>query len=1224
MTIILALLAALLGPMFIDWTAYRASFETEASHILGHPVSVRGTADARLLPYPTLTFTNVVIGEDPKAPLMTVGAFNMEIELFPLLSGEFRVTEMHVVKPELNVRIAGDGTVEWIPAQGRTQIDPGKVILNKVDIEDGSLTVDDARRTAPVRITDVNARLDARSLLGPYKVDGTLKVDGDGYTVKAATGSGDESGRVPLKGTIVPDNRPVLLALDGAVETKDRRPIWKGKGTLNRVIAKDDRDTLPWNVDADLEISSAQVLAKSLQFQYGAEDRPFSMSGAATLDLQAETPSFDAVLSARQIDLDRTLGSGPDAPVDLTGALSALSTTLSDLPVPPIAGRIGFDVPGVVVGGSVMSDLRLDVTSASRGWTIETLEATLPGHTSLAAHGRLDTQPAVSFHGDMKLASDQPSTLVSWWYPAHAKTALDAFSLSASMEASAEGLSLNQIVASQKDGKLTGALSFLPGGPAALRPRITLSLEADRLDEAQVEAVSGLFAGTDGKDGAGPDVVLQAAVGSLIAGNASAEGLDVSASLVDGTLDIDRLFVRSLAGARVSMAGTVKNISTVPDGSVQLRLSAEKMDGVADLVHGLWPDARVAPFLTAAAPFLSPVSLEATVLAKAAGEGTDVRLEAKGNLASTTLAGNLAFTGRVDSWDAANVSLDFNVNGPDGADLMRQFGLDVPKVGAAGVGSLTVSAMGKPKDGLAVVSTVRMGPTDAKLNGSVTLQRNAKPAAELDLDLKSPDVGPLLALTGNVMQGVMATTPVDISAHLSNVGGKLRIQRLTGKASDVPLSGELVLDRSADVPVLSGNLAFDSASLASLAEAALGPGVLDFPIVESRSPWPEAPFGNALLDGFDTDLSLAFTELSISDQLAAHDARLSLRSSASGIAFDGISAKLAGGDLGGNLEIKSDLDGSAALSGTLKLAGASTDELVWQRDGRPVARGRLGIDAQVNATGRTIAGWMASLSGGGSVAIEDGSIASMNTRAFSSVVRTADSGKELSDDAIRQLFQDNVDVGDLAFSRLDATFTLTSGTLRAPSIVVQGGASETSASATVDLPHMSLQSEWRLAPNAADFAVSGGAVPQVSVLFSGPLDTPRRKIDVTALTSYLGIRNLEKETERVLLMQADILERELLTRTVQRDREALAHDIRLAAEAKARSEAEAAARKALEEQAPPPADGKKAAAGNGTDDFATQILNDLKKHQPAAPGSKLPPLPGVNVGPPPGGTTSAP
>lgn len=1225
-TIILALAVALVGPVFVDWTAYRAAFEEQASRIIGHPVEVRGTADARFLPYPSLSFSDVVIGEDASKPLMTVRQFNMEIELFPLLSGQFKVTEMHMVEPELNVRIARDGTLEWIPAEERSPIDPGKVTLSGVDIENGVINIDDARRSAPLALTGIDMRLDARSLNGPYKAEGTFKVDDVAYEVKAGTGSTDAAGRIPLKGTLTSGRYPVSLALDGALEARERRPIWRGKGTLSRVIAKDDRAALPWALTSDLEVTSRQILGKTLEFRYGAEDRPFTITGAATIDLQGE-PRFDAVLSARQIDLDRTLGKGPDAPVDLPGALNALAASLSGLPVPPIAGHVGFDIPGIVVGGNILSDLRLDVGTAADGWSVDTLSAVLPGQTQLAAQGKVTIRPTLDFTGDVALSVPQPATLLSWWMPDRPKTALDPFEAKGKLDASPAGFVLSNLAAKLKDGKLAGDVEFTPGRPK-LNPRLTLALDADQLDVADISAVAKLFAGSGGDRGAGPDVIVQAAVGNLIAGDARAEGVDISASLINSTLDVDRLFVRSLSGARLTAAGTIRDVTTVPDGSVQLRLSAEKMDGVADLMRAVLPDAKATQLFRTAAPFLSPTSIEATVLAKASGQGTDVRLEVKGSAARTDIVGALSFLGRIDRWDEAKTTLDLTLKGPDGADLMRQFGLDVPSIGDAGLGSLTISTLGKPKDGLAVMAKASMGPTDIALKGSASLARGADPEAELDLDLKSPDIGALLALSGNIMQGVVASTPAELAAHLSARGRKLAIQRLVGTVGGERTTGELAIERGASVPRVTGRLAVDAASLAGLAETVLGSGVLDFPVVASRSPWPEAPFGPALFDSLDSDLALSFGALALTDDVAMHNVTLALRSSTSGTGFDDITGEFAGGKAGGNLLIKRDLDGSAGISGTLFVKGAAAADLAWQRDGRPTVTGDLSSDIQISATGRTVAGWMASLTGGGSFSVTGGAIRSMNTQAFSQVVQLADSGKPLADDRIRQVFTDNVDVGDLKFDRLDATFTLAAGMLRAPTIVVTGTRGETSGGATVDLPHMSLASEWHLEANAGDLAASGGAVPQVAIVYSGPIARPTRKIDVTAFASYLGIRSLEQETQRVLRMQADILERELLSRQVLRDKEAVERAAAAESDAKARRAAADAAAKALREATakaavkppvPKPTKPVAAPADDSVDDFANKILDQLKANQPQLPGSKLPPLPEVQVGPPPGG-----
>ena len=58
-----ALFAALIGPYFINWNDYKGTFEAEAEKILGQPVRVVGTASATLLPLPSLTFTQVEVGD---------------------------------------------------------------------------------------------------------------------------------------------------------------------------------------------------------------------------------------------------------------------------------------------------------------------------------------------------------------------------------------------------------------------------------------------------------------------------------------------------------------------------------------------------------------------------------------------------------------------------------------------------------------------------------------------------------------------------------------------------------------------------------------------------------------------------------------------------------------------------------------------------------------------------------------------------------------------------------------------------------------------------------------------------------------------------------------------------------------------------------------------------------------------------------------------------------
>ena len=61
-TVIAALLAALIGPYFVDWSQFRPQFEREAARVIGVPVQVDGEIDARLLPTPSLRTADEVWG----------------------------------------------------------------------------------------------------------------------------------------------------------------------------------------------------------------------------------------------------------------------------------------------------------------------------------------------------------------------------------------------------------------------------------------------------------------------------------------------------------------------------------------------------------------------------------------------------------------------------------------------------------------------------------------------------------------------------------------------------------------------------------------------------------------------------------------------------------------------------------------------------------------------------------------------------------------------------------------------------------------------------------------------------------------------------------------------------------------------------------------------------------------------------------------------------------
>ena len=172
--VVLALTAALVAPYFIDWTSYRADFEREASAILGRKVTVEGDAEARLLPFPSVTFSDVSVGGALGEPAMTIETFSMDAELAPFLRGEFLIFDMRMVRPQAVVDIAEDGTIDWA-MRPSSPIPASRIALEKLTVSDGQVTIRHHLSGRTHVISEINTQLSAKSLAGPWRLEGALK-----------------------------------------------------------------------------------------------------------------------------------------------------------------------------------------------------------------------------------------------------------------------------------------------------------------------------------------------------------------------------------------------------------------------------------------------------------------------------------------------------------------------------------------------------------------------------------------------------------------------------------------------------------------------------------------------------------------------------------------------------------------------------------------------------------------------------------------------------------------------------------------------------------------------------------------------------------------------------------------------------------------------------------------------------------------------------------------
>ena len=113
---IIALVAALVGPYFIDWNQFRPQFEAEATRVIGAPVRVGGELDARLLPTPSLRLRSVVVGGPNDLGKVRADKLDVEFSWAILMRGEWRANELTIngMALDLGLDRAGPGRLAGV------------------------------------------------------------------------------------------------------------------------------------------------------------------------------------------------------------------------------------------------------------------------------------------------------------------------------------------------------------------------------------------------------------------------------------------------------------------------------------------------------------------------------------------------------------------------------------------------------------------------------------------------------------------------------------------------------------------------------------------------------------------------------------------------------------------------------------------------------------------------------------------------------------------------------------------------------------------------------------------------------------------------------------------------------------------------------------------------------------------------------------------------------
>jgi large subunit ribosomal protein L24 len=185
---------------------------------------------------------------------------------------------------------------------------------------------------------------------------------------------------------------------------------------------------------------------------------------------------------------------------------------------------------------------------------------------------------------------------------------------------------------------------------------------------------------------------------------------------------------------------------------------------------------------------------------------------------------------------------------------------------------------------------------------------------------------------------------------------------------------------------------------------------------------------------------------------------------------------------------------------------------------RPPIGGRLTLQIDAEGSGLSPASLMGSLRGAGTVTLEGAQLAGLDPKAFDTVTASVDRGTTVDAAKIRDMMEAALNAGRLQAPRIDGAFSMIAGQARWGNVVVHGEGGDLTVTGTVDLSEWTLDARLTLSGGATDAATSGR--PDVFVGLKGPIEASKRTLDVSALTGWLTLRVLDRQSKEIEALEA--------------------------------------------------------------------------------------------------------
>ncbi|MGY8661629.1 AsmA-like C-terminal region-containing protein [Bradyrhizobium sp. UFLA05-109] len=1095
---IIALLAALIGPYFIDWNQFRPQFEAEASRIIGVPVRVAGQLDARLLPAPTLRLRSVTFGSNNDLGKLRADKLDVEFSLSSLMRGEWRATELTVNGMAADLGLDAKGRVD-LPSTASGSFNLASLAIERLNLT-GRIALHDAASRSTLELSDIAFAGDVRSLAGSVRGDGNVTVSGTRYPFRVSSGPSPDGTATRLHVNIDPGERAILADLEGVLAFDGRLPKFDGALTLAVPSAKDtSRDKpaasgpTPWKLTTKLKADPSLVKFDQIEASFGPEDTALKLAGVGDLKFGA-APLLRANLSARQLDADKLAAKDNTEPLRI---LPALRAGLAAIPQAPIPAQISFSSEQIMLGGRPLQNIAAELQTDGRSWTFQRLDLRAPGMTQVALNG---ASPGVdSFSGRLSIESSDPDTLVAWLQGRSEinRRSTKPLRLSGDVTVAANHLAIDKLKAEIEGGAVEGRIAFVQTA-ANKGSRFDAELKADRLD---LDAAASFVRGLAGPQGEWPDEArLSLDVGRAISAGQELRPFAAKFGYSPAALSLEQLQFGQASDVTTEASGSFDRAHAT--GRLSLKSSAYSLVQLTALINPIAPAIGARFERLEALPGPTRLKLDLS-LDKNAEHADRTNARAALDLDAPQLKGTATLSAQtsaaaingldLDKLRNSDFTLESKLSAPQASTLLMLFGLD--RAVAAGEGASQVEARvsgvwGRP---LQLNAKIAGGGLDADAQGSVEMS-TPDPKASVNLRVRNANVAPLFGIGA----GEKSAQNVNLSSRLTLSGNRLTFDDLDSTASGSHLRGRVAMTLDSEKSI-DGEVGLDTLDLVPTLAVAIGAAGRD----------ADQPLAAGLLNGWRGRIVFQALRGGLPGGIEMRPFSGTIRNDGQSLALDSLKGGIGGGEMTASIDAR-DSPGGLSLNARIQLA--NVDATVLRYRNLAVPKGRASVQMALSAQGRSIAALTGALAGNGTVTLDSAELTGLDPLAFELAIRASDNGQVADDARLRHLVEAALSAGPLRIGSAQIPFTIRDGRLRVGATTLEAKNARAIVSGGYDIPADQADIRASLTPIMTGLS---GAPPEIQLFAAGPPDKLNRTVDLTPLSSWLAVRTIDRETRRL-------------------------------------------------------------------------------------------------------------